>query len=75
LKQLNKPFVHLHTQFSEALPWESIDMNYMNLNQSAHGDREFGFIGTRLGLDRRVIVGHWQKESVRKQLDHWCRAA
>ncbi|MFV0574174.1 MAG: L-arabinose isomerase [Vibrio sp.] len=75
LKQLNKPFVHLHTQFKKELPWETIDMGYMNLNQSAHGDREFGFIGTRLGLDRRVIVGHWQEASVRKQLDHWCRAA
>ena len=75
LKQLNKPFVHLHTQFSEALPWESIDMNYMNLNQSAHGDREFGFIGTRLGLDRKVVVGHWQNPQVHSEIDQWCRAA
>ncbi len=75
LSKLHKPFVHLHTQFNEALPWDSIDMAFMNLNQSAHGDREFGFIGTRLGLDRRVIAGHWQSEEVRKQLDNWCRAA
>lgn len=75
LSKLSKPFVHLHTQFNEALPWETIDMAFMNLNQSAHGDREFGFIGTRLGLDRRVIVGHWQSESVHKQLDNWSRAA
>lgn len=74
LSKLSKPFVHLHTQFNEELPWETIDMDFMNLNQSAHGDREFGFIGARLGLDHRVIVGHWQSESVHKQLDHWCRA-
>lgn len=75
LSKLSKPFVHLHTQFNEALPWETIDMDFMNLNQSAHGDREFGFIGTRLGLDRRVIVGHWESEQVHKQLDSWSRAA
>ncbi|MEJ6120712.1 L-arabinose isomerase [Vibrio sp. 2-Bac 85] len=74
LNQLNKPYVHFHTQFNDALPWDSIDMNFMNLNQSAHGDREFGYICTRLGLDRRVIVGHWQSEAVHKQLDNWCRA-
>ncbi len=75
LKALNKPFMHLHTQFSAALPWADIDMNYMNLNQSAHGDREFGFIGARLFDDRKVVVGHWQKESVQVQIDDWVRAA
>ncbi|MRI33311.1 L-arabinose isomerase [Endozoicomonas sp. OPT23] len=75
LKQLNKPFVHLHTQFNAGLPWNEINMNFMNTNQSAHGDREFGFIGTRMKQDRKVIVGHWQDSEVHKELDDWCRAA
>ncbi len=75
LSQLNKPFVHLHTQFNAALPWDDIDMNFMNTNQSAHGCREFGFIGSRLGIDRKVVVGHWQNPEVHSQLDDWCRAA
>ncbi len=75
LSQLNKPFLHLHTQFNAALPWDEIDMNFMNLNQSAHGCREFGFIGTRLNLDRKVVVGHWQNPEVHQQIDDWCRAA
>lgn len=75
LSQLNKPFLHLHTQFNAALPWDSIDMNFMNLNQSAHGCREFGFIGTRMDIDRKVVVGHWQNPQVHEQIDDWCRAA
>ncbi|BBM67701.1 TPA: L-arabinose isomerase [Vibrio vulnificus] len=75
LTQLNKPFLHLHTQFNAALPWDEIDMNFMNLNQSAHGCREFGFIGTRLNIERKVVVGHWQDEQVHKDVDDWCRAA
>jgi len=75
LTQLNKPFLHLHTQFNAALPWDEIDMNFMNTNQSAHGCREFGFIGTRLNIDRKVVVGHWQNAAVHKQIDDWCRAA
>jgi L-arabinose isomerase len=75
LTQLNKPFLHLHTQFNAALPWDEIDMNFMNLNQSAHGCREFGFIGTRLNIDRKVVVGHWQNPEVHQQVDDWCRAA
>lgn len=75
LSQLAKPFLHLHTQFNEQLPWDSIDMPFMNLNQSAHGCREFGFIGTRLGIDRKVVVGHWQNPQVHQQIDDWCRAA
>ena len=62
LRALNKPWMHLHTQFGAELPWSTIDMNYMNLNQSAHGDREFGHIGTRMRIDRKVVVGHWQSE-------------
>ncbi len=75
LTQLNKPFLHLHTQFNAGLPWDEIDMNFMNLNQSAHGCREFGFIGTRLNIERKVVVGHWQDEQVHKDVDDWCRAA
>ncbi|MDK2979658.1 MAG: L-arabinose isomerase [Chloroflexota bacterium] len=75
LKALNKPFVHLHTQFNRDIPWESIDMDFMNLNQSAHGDREFGFIGTRMGLRRKVVVGHWQDPQVAEELGVWSRAA
>jgi len=75
LQALDKPWMHLHTQFSAELPWSSIDMNYMNLNQSAHGDREFGFIATRLRIDRKVVVGHWQSDRVQRQIDDWIRAA
>ena len=75
LRALQKPFVHLHTQFNRELPWSSIDMDFMNLNQSAHGDREFGFIGTRMRLNRKVIVGFWQDEDVRVKLETWMRAA
>ncbi len=75
LSQLNKPFLHLHTQFNAGLPWDSIDMNYMNTHQSAHGCREFGFIGTRMDIDRKVVVGHWQNLNVHAEIDDWCRAA
>jgi L-arabinose isomerase len=75
LKALQKPFVHLHTQFNRDIPWASIDMDFMNLNQSAHGGREFGFIGTRMRLERKVIVGHWQDEEVQARLGTWMRAA
>ena len=75
LTALRKPFVHLHTQFNRDLPWAEIDMDFMNLNQAAHGDREFGFIGTRLRLNRKVVVGHWQDEAVQNSLGAWMRAA
>lgn len=75
LSELNKPWMHLHTQFNAALPWQEIDMDFMNTNQSAHGCREFGFIGTRLDLDRKVVVGHWQNARVQEQMDNWARAA
>jgi L-arabinose isomerase len=75
LGSLKKPWVHLHTQFNREIPWADIDMDFMNLNQSAHGDREFGFIGSRMRLDRKVIVGHWQDEDVRASLGVWSRAA
>ena len=75
LTELRKPLVHLHTQFNRDLPWSSIDMDFMNLNQSAHGDREFAFIQTRLGRTRRTIVGHWEDPAVADRLGTWCRAA
>jgi L-arabinose isomerase len=75
LKALQKPFLHLHTQYNRELPWSTIDMDFMNLNQSAHGDREFGFIGSRMRLDRKVVVGYWQDEAVLAELAIWMRAA
>ena len=75
LTALQKPFAHLHTQFNRDIPWSDIDMDFMNLNQSAHGDREFGFIGSRMRLNRKVIVGHWQDEDVQMSLGTWTRAA
>lgn len=75
LGQLKKPFVHLHTQFNREIPWAEIDMDFMNLNQSAHGDREFGFICARMGLNRKVVVGHWQDKDVLSSLGIWTRAA
>ena len=75
LRALNKPFVHLHTQFNRDLPWSTIDMDFMNLNQSAHGDREFGFLSSRMRLNRKVIVGYWQDEDVEDELGVWMRAA
>lgn len=75
LRILTKPVAHLHTQFNRDIPWSSIDMDFMNLNQAAHGDREYGFIMSRLRLNRKVVVGHWQENSVQQQLGAWCRAA
>jgi L-arabinose isomerase len=75
LTLLKKPFAHLHTQYNREIPWSEIDMNFMNLNQAAHGDREFGFIGSRLRLERKVVVGHWKDEDVQAQLGAWARAA
>ena len=64
LRSLTKPLLHLHTQFNQELPWSTIDMDFMNLNQSAHGDREFGFITARMRLQRKVVVGFWQDTDV-----------
>ncbi len=75
LGSLNKPFMHLHTQFNRDIPWASIDMDFMNLNQSAHGDREFGFIGSRMRLNRKVVVGYWQDDDVQSDIGVWVRAA
>ncbi|WP_043586648.1 L-arabinose isomerase [Geminisphaera colitermitum] len=70
-----KPILHLHTQFNRDLPWATIDMDFMNLNQAAHGDREAGFIHTRLRLGRKVVVGHWSDPEVQDRIDAWTRSA
>ena len=75
LNALAKPFVHLHTQFGRDLPWDAIDMDFMNLNQSAHGDREAGFIHTRMRLASKVVVGHWSDPEVQDRIGAWMRAA
>jgi len=75
LNILKKPFVHLHTQFNRHIPWTDIDMDFMNLNQAAHGDREFGFIGSRMRLNRKVVVGYWADDDVQDELGVWTRAA
>jgi len=75
LVSLKKPFLHLHTQFNRDLPWGEIDMDFMNLNQSAHGDREAGFMHTRLRLNRKVVVGHWSDVEVQDRVAAWMRAA
>lgn len=75
LRALHKPFVHLHTQFNRDIPWPEIDMDFMNLNQSAHGDREFGFLASRMRLERKVVAGHWQDAGVQASLGIWARAA
>src|SRR5450432_1003302 len=75
LKQLRKPVAHLHTQYNRNLPWATIDMDFMNLNQAAHGDREHGFIWSRLRLNRKVVVGFWQEPAVQAKLGAWARAA
>jgi L-arabinose isomerase len=75
LQELTKPFLHLHTQFNRDIPWSTIDMDFMNLNQAAHGDREFGYICTRLRKNRKVVVGHWEDPRVRGELGAWMRVA
>ncbi len=75
LQILQKPILHLHTQHNRDIPWSSIDMEFMNLNQAAHGDREHGFIMSRMRLKRKVVVGFWQDDLVHRQLGAWCRAA
>lgn len=75
LNALKKPLLHLHTQFNRDIPFNSIDMDFMNLNQSAHGDREFGFIMSRMRLNRKVVVGHWQQADVLEKINVWSRVA
>lgn len=75
LKILNKPLLHLHTQFNKEIPWDDINMNFMNVNQSAHGDREHGFIHTRLRKNRKVVVGHYTNEDVINDICKWMKVA
>ncbi len=75
LKLLRKPICHLHTQYNRDIPWATIDMDFMNLNQAAHGDREHGFIMSRMRLNRKVVVGFWQEAAVQEKLGAWARAA
>ncbi|MBD2752882.1 L-arabinose isomerase [Spirosoma validum] len=75
LSVLKKPMLHLHTQFNRDIPWGDIDMDFMNLNQSAHGDREFGFIMSRMRLNRKVVVGFWQQDDVVEKIGSWTRVA
>lgn len=75
LSLLAKPFLHLHTQFNRELPWSTIDMDFMNLNQAAHGDREFGFVTARLRLARKVVVGFWNDRNTIAEIAAWTRAA
>jgi L-arabinose isomerase len=70
-----KPLLHLHTQYNQDIPWATIDMDFMNLNQSAHGDREHGYIHARMRLPRKIVVGHWEDPEVRRRMAVWMRAA
>jgi L-arabinose isomerase len=75
LRSLQRPILHLHTQYNREIPWDGIDMDYMNLHQAAHGDREFGFIAARMRLERKVVVGHWSDRQVQDRIGAWTRAA
>ncbi|MDW2798205.1 L-arabinose isomerase [Clostridium boliviensis] len=75
LQEYRKPLLHLHTQFNQEIPYDSIDMDFMNENQSAHGDREFGHMVTRMGLVRKVIAGFWDDDSVKRRIASWMRTA
>ena len=75
LQEYRKPLMHLHTQFNEEIPYDEIDMDFMNENQAAHGDREYGHIVSRMGIERKVIAGHWSDEEVQKRIGSWMRTA
>ncbi|MBQ6812722.1 MAG: L-arabinose isomerase [Agathobacter sp.] len=75
LRELRKPLLHLHTQFNEEIPYDTIDMDFMNENQSAHGDREWGHMVTRMGIERKVVVGHWADDNVKNRIGSWMRTA
>jgi L-arabinose isomerase len=75
LSRLQKPWLHFNTQFNRCIPWESIDMDFMNLNQSAHGDREHGYIGARMRINRKVIAGYWEDDETVQRIGHWMRSA
>ena len=75
LQEYRKPLLHLHTQFNQEIPYDTIDMDFMNENQSAHGDREYGHIVSRMGMERKIVVGHWSSEEVGKRVASWMRTA
>lgn len=75
LQEYRKPLMHLHTQFNQEIPYDTIDMDFMNENQSAHGDREYGHIVSRMGIERKVVVGHWSDPAVQKRVAAWMRTA
>lgn len=75
LQEYRKPLMHLHTQFNQEIPYDTIDMDFMNENQSAHGDREYGHIVSRMGIERKVVVGHWSDAGVQKRIADWMRTA
>lgn len=75
LQQFNKPLLHLHTQYNAEIPWDKIDMDFMNLNQSAHGDREFGHICARMRLPRKIVTGHWKDPEVLNHINVWMRVS
>ena len=75
LQELKKPLLHFHTQFNKEIPWETMDMDFMNLNQSAHGDREFGHMVSRMRKNRKVVVGHWQDPKAQEKIAVWMRVA
>ncbi|WP_215786036.1 L-arabinose isomerase [Pantoea dispersa] len=75
LSILHKPLLQFHTQFNAEIPWDSMDMDFMNLNQTAHGGREFGFIGARMGLQHSVVTGHWQDKTSQQRIARWINAA
>lgn len=75
LEHLQVPFLHLHTQFARDLPWQTIDMDYMNAHQAAHGDREFAFMASRLRRQRKIVAGHWEEPEVMDEIGVWCQAA
>ena len=75
LAALQKPLLHLNTQFNRDIPWKEIDMDFMNLNQSAHGDREYGFMGTRMGISRKVVAGYWENDEVTQKIGGWMRTS
>ena len=75
LQEYRKPLLHLHTQFNREIPYDTIDMDFMNENQAAHGDREYGHIFSRLNMERKVVAGYWEDEDVQKQIGSWMRTA
>ena len=75
LQEFRKPLLHLHTQFNREIPYETIDMDFMNENQAAHGDREYGHIFSRLNMERKVVMGYWADEHIQKKIASWMRTA